>query len=291
MMNQDNVTQYSLDDFKKAFENDNDFHKKVVTIYNQLRHLYPKELFEFLKDKINTKDAYGRTLLYMAVELKDEDLVEHLLENYQNIDVNTQKNTGCSIFRLAYSTKEPNETILRLIAEKVDINQQDIGSKYTALHKVLNRDYIKSAKILLENPKINVNLRANNGDCPIYFLLRSSIPEDIALKDFKELISLMIQRGANLNELDHKGRHIKDLLLTVDYYKPKLEPFVEALEHGISILKQQHDSDKSQYIEHVESFIKSINHHHHSKEESPAAINTPNFRNNINSQKTPSLII
>ncbi len=158
--------------------------------------LAPFELKEVIKKLVNLPDKEGMTPLHLAINNKDVETVELLLKSGASADLNDRY--GRSL--LMYAASEGNEKIFDLFLKyhlHLDLDHKDKNGG-TLLHYAARGGNLKTFQTLKKwmGEKMMVNVQDKNGRTPL--LLAASWGHD-------QMVTALIQQGANLNHQDHQG--------------------------------------------------------------------------------------
>ena len=156
--------------------------------------LKEKEIFEFLiaeKADLNLRNKDGNTLLHIAIEKKDIELVKYLLE--KNANVNIQNFMGDTPLMQAIYFDQ-TEIIGLILEKKPDLNLKD-REGMTALVHAIDKKQIDTVKSLIEK-KADINIKDNKGYTSFMYGI---------LSDEQELIDIFINSGADIFAKSEKG--------------------------------------------------------------------------------------
>jgi ankyrin repeat protein len=157
------------------------------------------ELFIARGAAINARDLDGSTALYVATEQDNQQTVQALVAH--GADINLPGRSGLTpIEAAAYMG---NETLVRLLLDKgADPKRTDATGKGPLCYAVA-RGFAKVAGVLLDHA-IDVNQRYGND---LTALMWAAGHEDGAgSSDVGDVVTLLIKRGARLNDQDNRGR-------------------------------------------------------------------------------------
>ncbi|MCP4602721.1 MAG: hypothetical protein GY847_19765 [Proteobacteria bacterium] len=140
--------------------------------------------------KLNTKDAYGNTPLYLAIRRGQIATANLLIE--RGADVCAENKDKKTALHVAVQYGPQKEIIKRLLAAGVDVNAADKYNE-TPLHYALREDVAEIVKLLLEhganpNTKVTVRGRATKRTTLQYAIDSGQIA----------LLDLLISHGADL---------------------------------------------------------------------------------------------
>ncbi|KAH6934284.1 hypothetical protein HPB50_022864 [Hyalomma asiaticum] len=142
----------------------------------------------------NAQDKYGDTPLHDAVEKKRLDILDLLL-NVPTIDMNVKNKSGFNAFHQA-AFKGNKHAVQRILSKKPEIADSKTNDGCSALHlAVVNNNY-SLAKTLLLQGRCTVDLK--NGKQQTALLLA-------VCSGFCDLVELLIEAGADVNEPDEDG--------------------------------------------------------------------------------------
>ena len=190
-----------------------DFLKKLIKDGNVKRikillNSYPKIL--------NTKDYSGYTLLSVACEYGELEIVKLLLEQ-PNIDVNTKNDKGWTPLHIAYRID-----ILKLLLEHPDIDVNNIRDKNeNPLSRACKQNHIELVKLLLARPEIDVNIQDYYSKTPLYIVCENNNIEIVKLLLAKPEIDVNVKNKDGKTSLlivciHHKIEIVKLLLAKPD---------------------------------------------------------------------------
>jgi uncharacterized protein len=157
------------------------------------------ELFLARGASVNARDLDGSTALFVASEQDNLPAVQSLVS--RGADVNLPGRSGLTpIEAAAYMGNEP---LVRLLLDKgADPKTADATGKAPICYAV-GRGYANVARVLLDQ-SIDVNARYGND---LTALMWAAGHEDAAgSSDVADVIALLIDRGARLNDQDNRGR-------------------------------------------------------------------------------------
>lgn len=157
------------------------------------------ELFLARGASINARDLDGSTALFAASEQDNQPAVQSLVAH--GADVNLPGRSGLTpIEAAAYMGNEP---LVRLLLDKgADPKKADATGKAPICYAV-GRGYANVARVLLDH-SIDVNTRYGND---LTALMWAAGHEDAAgSSDVADVLALLIERGARLNDQDNRGR-------------------------------------------------------------------------------------
>lgn len=157
------------------------------------------ELFLARGALINARDLDGSTALFAASEQDNQPAVQSLVAH--GADVNLPGRSGLTpIEAAAYMGNEP---LVRLLLDRgADPKKADATGKAPICYAV-GRGYANVARVLLDH-SIDVNTRYGND---LTALMWAAGHEDAAgSSDVADVLALLIDRGARLNDQDNRGR-------------------------------------------------------------------------------------
>jgi ankyrin repeat protein len=157
------------------------------------------ELFLARGAAVNARDLDGSTALYVASEQDRQTAAEALVAH--GADVNFPGRSGLTPVEAAAYVG--NEALVRILLEKgADPKRTDATGKGPLCYAVA-RGYSKVAALLLAH-SIDVNARYGND---LTALMWAAGHEDAAgSSDVADVLTLLIDRGAHLNDQDNRGR-------------------------------------------------------------------------------------
>jgi ankyrin repeat protein len=122
---------------------------------------------------INHRCNTGETALHIACNLELYEIVNLLIEKKKGvININIQ-DFGHEFTALHYSINLNNKKITKILIENsADINLQDVFGN-TALHYCMVESNLETANTLLSAPHINLNLWNIDGNLPLHIILES----------------------------------------------------------------------------------------------------------------------
>lgn len=148
---------------------------------------------------VNARNLDGSTALYVAAEQDNQRAAEALIA--RGADVNLPGRSGLTpIEAAAYMG---NEAVVTLLLDKgADLRRTDATGKGPICYAVA-RGFTKVAGVLLDHA-IDVNARYGND---LTALMWAAGHEDGAgSSDVSDVLTLLIKRGARLNDQDNRGR-------------------------------------------------------------------------------------
>ena len=152
---------------------------------------------------LDSRDRHGNTVLHIAVQRQDVEMVQLLLK--RGLNVNARNRAGETALHIACRLR--NEEIAHFLLKK-DMNL-NLGDKNgdTVLHVASRRD-LPSVILELLNKGANINVQNNGGNTPLHNVS--------SLNNFK-LIRLFIKRGANVNIKNKKQNTALDFVMRASY--------------------------------------------------------------------------
>ncbi|MEO8422029.1 MAG: ankyrin repeat domain-containing protein [Hyphomicrobium sp.] len=149
--------------------------------------------------EINARDLDGSTALYVAAEAGRHTVVETLIAS--GADVNLPGRSGLTpIAATAFIGDDP---LMRLLLDKgADANAVD-GTGKSAICYAAGRGFPAAVRRLLDNG-VDVNRRYGN-DLTV-LMWAAGYTEEAGTADMDEIIKLLIERGARLDDRDNRGR-------------------------------------------------------------------------------------
>jgi ankyrin repeat protein len=157
-----------------------------------------KEIVELLLSTgevdVNAQDQHGWTVLIKAVKGGHKDIVELLL-SIRKIDVNVQNEYMRTV--LIEAVERGNKEIVKLLlgTGEVDVNAQDQYG-WTVLIEAVERGYIEIVELLLSTGKVDVDVK-----------VRGWTPLSLAASQgHREIVQLLLGTGkVNVNAQDERG--------------------------------------------------------------------------------------
>ncbi len=160
------------------------------------------KIVELLLDQgaeINARDLDGSTALYAAAEAGRRTVVETLIA--RGADVNLSGRSGLT--PIAATAFNGDDRLIQLLLEKgADANAIDRTGK-SAICYAAGRGFPAVVRRLLDNG-VDVNRRYGN-DLTV-LMWAAGYSEEAGTADMDEIIRLLIERGARLDERDDRGR-------------------------------------------------------------------------------------
>jgi ankyrin repeat protein len=148
---------------------------------------------------INARNLDGSTALYLAAEAGNRTAVEVLLRH--GADVNLPGRTG--ITPIAAAAFMGSDTLVRLLLDKgADPNVAD-GTGKTAICYAAGRGFPDVVRQLLER---GVDSNARYGNDLTALMWAAGYTEEAGTGDMAEIIKLLIERGAHIDDADNRGR-------------------------------------------------------------------------------------
>ena len=154
------------------------------------------EILQILLDnsaEIEAKGNQGETALYLAAFNGHETSVEILLQNSANMEIRTNY-SNTPMHMACYN--EHIDIMQQMLKYGVDINIRTTVRNNTPLHVAAWHGKCKSAAFLLDNA-CDINAKIVNGGTALH---------RAALNGQKEMILLLLNRGASTNCLDNYNR-------------------------------------------------------------------------------------
>jgi len=135
---------------------------------------------------VNSRDWKGRTPFFYAAMRGREGIIR-LLINFTGVDIKSRDSIGHTA--LSYAVMNGHEGVVRQLLDtsKVDVNSRDTIHGRTPLLFALEYGYKTIAKLLLDEPDIDVHLPNNRGRTPLAYAL------DKGMYEAAEIISLRTQ--------------------------------------------------------------------------------------------------
>ena len=153
------------------------------------------------KANINEKNNYGQNVLHYTVENRvlNYEVLNTLVKN--GININDTDNYGQ--VPSYYAIQSENITHLKLLARyKSDLSVKDNYGE-TLLHHAIKRNSLDVVQYLLQ--KIDYRIKNHSGHTPFHCTARQN-----QIVYFK----LLLEKGADVNEVDNEGNSI--LMLAID---------------------------------------------------------------------------
>jgi ankyrin repeat protein len=157
------------------------------------------ELFLGRGAAINARNLDGSSALFVATEQDNRPIVEALIA--KGADVNLPGRSGLTaVEAAAYMGSDP---LVKLLIDKgADLKHADATGKGPICYAVA-RGFTKVVAVLLDH-SVDVNARYGND---LTALMWAAGHEDAAgSSDVADVLSLLISRGAHLNDQDNRGR-------------------------------------------------------------------------------------
>ena len=150
-----------------ATDHKNKFYNLILPINSprNIEDINQAEILQTLDQ--NFRNSNGKSLLHIAVELKNMDLLRCCIETL-NMDVNTQDNGGQTALNTAV-LEDSRDMAEYLILNKANVNLANhVGNSplYTTLYSPRNANKVEMARLLLSNGA-NVDQTNNAGDTPL----------------------------------------------------------------------------------------------------------------------------
>ncbi len=133
------------------------------------------EMIDYLLNKkynVNFTTGNGETLLQVAVNYSNTNIIDKLLETNINLN-NINSDFGISVLHQSVILNN-YDLFKKLIGKNVDINLTDFYGN-TPLHYIFIDSRIEFLDLLFKKPDIKFNLSNINGEIPLHILLDSDI--------------------------------------------------------------------------------------------------------------------
>ncbi|WP_031548128.1 ankyrin repeat domain-containing protein [Salinicoccus luteus] len=179
----------------KGIESRNSELKSPLIVSIEVENHMAFDLIVQKKIDINFKDAQDNTALHHAVKKSNLKMVKTLL-NYTEIDLNQQNNKGMTPLMLAVCQNDMDiaNKLINAGANPSIKDHEDI----TPLFASLIRGHLEIAKILFSYTDIDERSNYHGGVTMLMFA---------AKVNHEEMISLLLEKGANTNVIDHHGKN------------------------------------------------------------------------------------
>ncbi|KAK6167907.1 hypothetical protein SNE40_021833 [Patella caerulea] len=152
---------------------------------------------------VNYKHLFRNTMLHMAVQSKQLDVVKHVLE-YNIFDITTLNRNLQSVLHSACFSIHDAPDIVEFLAiiKGIDINTKD-DDGLTPLHYAVKSGKTKTTALLL-NLKSDVNMEDKSGRLPIHWGCCSNA--SLSDVDKAKIVTLLVNQGSDINHKDTDGR-------------------------------------------------------------------------------------
>jgi ankyrin repeat protein len=148
---------------------------------------------------IDARNLDGSTALHKAAETGRLKIVELLVERGANVNLPGRSGTT-PLEAAAYMGSEP---IVRFLIEKgADPTRKDITEK-SAIIYAAGRGFAPVTRLLLDS---GVDVNARYGNDLTALMWAAGYSAEAGIKDVEEVITLLLDRGARLDDLDNRGR-------------------------------------------------------------------------------------
>ncbi|CAD8056496.1 unnamed protein product [Paramecium sonneborni] len=208
-----------IDQFYEYIQKNN-FEEAKTLLY---QHLEQKEFF------LNDINIFGWSALHLSVLVGCDKLFLLLLNEGANINLQTKDGWDC--LSLSVCLRHKTIICLLLAQQKLDVNQ--LNKHGTALHIAAQNDDIEIAQLLLNHPKIDINISDQNNKRPIDIarnkvkqLLKYENEQQITQTHRTSFISSMI--GISLDNL------VKDTFII---NKPQRPPILKGKVYKVNYFK------------------------------------------------------
>jgi len=143
----------------------------------------------------NIRDQEGNALLPLAARTGNLEIVQLLLDH--GMDVNsTLKPSGIGkTAAMEGAIGNRSQIINLLVARGADVDQQESGTGWSALHYAASLDAEKAVDTLLKNGA-DPNIKAENGWTPLFYAARYG---------YLNTLYLLLENGAGVNIADNEG--------------------------------------------------------------------------------------
>ncbi|KAK6174217.1 hypothetical protein SNE40_017536 [Patella caerulea] len=151
---------------------------------------------------VNYKHLFRNTMLHMAVQSKQLDVVKHVLE-YDIFDITTlNRNRQSVLHSTCFSIHDAPDIVEFLAIKGIDINTKD-DDDLTPLHYAVKSGKTKTTALLL-NLKSDVNMEDKSGRLPIHWGCCSNA--SLSDVDKAKIVTLLVNQGSDINHKDTDGR-------------------------------------------------------------------------------------
>jgi ankyrin repeat protein len=187
---------------------------------------------------VNAQCDCKTTALHLASELNDDAIVKFLLKEKANINLTDY--VGRNALHFALKNSKVNMGIIKLLIDKgIDAEARDVYGK-TPLHLCCREGHYEALVMLLDHG-LDVKVATKYKINLIHAIFRQSIPS-------KEMMNLLISRGADVKGKDCYGRTALHYACLIDFLRASIE-YVEDVNarnnHKRSVLQHIILSDTS----------------------------------------------
>jgi ankyrin repeat protein len=162
---------------------------------------------------VNARNERGGTALMYAATAGDEKSVLLLLA--RGAEVNARARNGWTALTLA-SVRGFDPIVTELLASGADVNPPDIYG-WTPLMRAVQAERLAVVRVLLANPRVDVNAVDENGQSALHHAAEQGAPE---------IAKLLLDHGARRDVRDRAGRTAHDIAVAAKH--PKVAALLEA---------------------------------------------------------------
>lgn len=156
-----------------------------------------------LDGNINQEVSKRRSLIHLAAQYCDVDIVKSLVEN--GAEINIKDGKGRTALHYAAKWSKP-EIIKYLVSKGADINEKTISSA-TPLMYATSQGNFDTVKTIIDLGA-EINVQDNKGNTALHWAAAGQQPPE----EKKRIIQLLIDKGADTSVVNMYGQKYDDIL-------------------------------------------------------------------------------